>query len=79
MVKGRNKALWRPLDDLISIIFPRFHFTFQPSLAANWTARRLAMAANVLDAVMLFGDSITQGSWELNGVGARLSCRFPFP
>ena len=25
---------------------------------------------------MLLGDSITQGSWELDGVGARLSCRF---
>ncbi|KAF9650917.1 GDSL Lipase/Acylhydrolase [Thelephora ganbajun] len=31
------------------------------------------MAANVLDTVMLFGDSITQGSWDLNGIGARLS------
>lgn len=36
------------------------------------------MAANVLDAIMLFGDSITQGSWDLNGVGARLSCQFTF-
>jgi lysophospholipase L1-like esterase len=36
------------------------------------------MAANVIDAIMLFGDSITQGSWELNGIGARLSC-IPFP
>lgn len=34
------------------------------------------MAANVLDAIMLLGDSITQGSWDLNGVGARLSCQF---
>lgn len=34
------------------------------------------MAAKVLDGIMLFGDSITQGSWGLNGVGARLSCRF---
>jgi hypothetical protein len=33
------------------------------------------MAANVLDAIMLFGDSITQGSWELDGIGARLSCQ----
>lgn len=31
------------------------------------------MAANILDVIMLFGDSITQGSWELDGVGARLS------
>ena len=34
------------------------------------------MAANVIDAIMLFGDSITQGSWELDGIGARLSCWF---
>ena len=34
------------------------------------------MAVNILDAIMLFGDSITQGSWELDGIGARLSCRF---
>jgi len=31
------------------------------------------MTANIQDAIMLFGDSITQGSWELNGVGSRLS------
>lgn len=37
------------------------------------------MAANVLDAIMLIGDSLTQGSWDLNGIGARLSCQFPFP
>ena len=37
------------------------------------------MAANVLDTIMLFGDSITQGSWDLNGIGARLSCQFLFP
>lgn len=38
------------------------------------------MTANVLDAIMLFGDSITQGSWDLSGIGARLSCRSPrFP
>jgi len=36
------------------------------------------MAANILDAIMLFGDSITQGSWDLNGIGARLSCWFLF-
>ncbi|KAA1471292.1 SGNH hydrolase [Dentipellis sp. KUC8613] len=31
------------------------------------------MAAKYLDAIMLFGDSITQGAWEMNGVGARLA------
>lgn len=31
------------------------------------------MAATTLDAIMLFGDSITQGAWEFNGIGARLA------
>lgn len=31
------------------------------------------MAATYLDAIMLFGDSITQGAWEFNGIGARLA------
>ncbi|KAI0317859.1 SGNH hydrolase-type esterase domain-containing protein [Amylostereum chailletii] len=31
------------------------------------------MAANCQDIVMLFGDSLTQGAWEHNGIGARLA------
>lgn len=33
------------------------------------------MAATIQEAIMLFGDSITQGGWEpgLNGFGERLS------
>ncbi|TFY74383.1 hypothetical protein EWM64_g9631 [Hericium alpestre] len=31
------------------------------------------MAAKYLDAIMLFGDSITQGAWEFNGIGARFA------
>ena len=34
------------------------------------------MAANILDAIVLFGDSITQGSWDLNGIAARLSRQY---
>ena len=34
------------------------------------------MASNLLDAIVLFGDSITQGSWNLNGIAARLSCQY---
>ena len=37
------------------------------------------MAGNVQDVFMLFGDSITQGSWEpgVVGFGQRLSCSSP--
>lgn len=31
------------------------------------------MAATYQDAIMLFGDSLTQGAWEFNGIGARLA------
>lgn len=31
------------------------------------------MAANVEDTIMLFGDSITQGAFDHNGFGQRLS------
>lgn len=31
------------------------------------------MAANVQDAIVLLGDSLTQGGYELNGFAARLS------
>ncbi|KAI0059080.1 SGNH hydrolase [Artomyces pyxidatus] len=31
------------------------------------------MAANIQDAIMLFGDSLTEGSWKYFGIAARLS------
>lgn len=32
------------------------------------------MASNVEDAIMLFGDSITQGAWQPDGLAQRLAC-----
>ncbi|KAI0048543.1 SGNH hydrolase [Auriscalpium vulgare] len=34
------------------------------------------MAANIQDTVILFGDSLTEGSWTHNGIGARLTNRY---
>ena len=35
------------------------------------------MAAKVMDAIMLLGDSLTQGGWHLDGFAARLARWFP--
>ena len=32
------------------------------------------MASNVQDAIMLLGDSLTQGGWEPDGFAQRLAC-----
>ena len=34
------------------------------------------MAATIMDAIMLLGDSLTQSGWDLNRFAARLARRF---
>jgi hypothetical protein len=34
------------------------------------------MSAAVQDAIMLFGDSLTQGAWEFDGIAQRLARRY---
>lgn len=43
------------------------------SASCEYFLRLTTMAATIQDAIMLFGDSITQGSWEQNGIAARLA------
>ena len=33
------------------------------------------MTANALDAIVLLGDSITQGGWEAEGFAQQLACK----
>jgi hypothetical protein len=33
------------------------------------------MTANALDAIVLLGDSITQGGWEAGGFSQQLACK----
>jgi hypothetical protein len=45
-----------------------------------FTTSTMARSAAVHDVFMLFGDSITQGAWDVgyNGVGQRLSREFAY-
>ena len=42
-------------------------------LACCFIHHAAVMAATYQDAIVLFGDSLTQGSWEFNGIATRLA------